>query len=134
MIKRTVVLRKNSCDWQLKTKRKAEPLKMVTSSRMAGFISPVFVVLAAAAFSGLFYIYSVNQTAVKGIAIRNAEKEVSNQQKNNEYLKIKEAELKSLYRISDASKQLNMVDASNVKYLEEVPAVAYSSGMKEYKN
>ncbi|EKD46597.1 MAG: hypothetical protein ACD_67C00154G0001 [uncultured bacterium] len=92
----------------------------------AGFISPVFVVLACTAFSGLFYIYSVNQTAVKGIAIRNAEKEISQQKKNNESLKIKEAELKSLYRIEETSKQLNMAPVVSVKYIEEVPLVAYN--------
>ena len=102
--------------------------------RNAGFISPVFIVLACTAFSGLFYIYSVNQTAIKGIAIRNAEKAVADQAKDNESLKIKEAELKSLYHIEDASKQLNMVDAASVKYLEESPSVAYGTTMKDRKN
>ena len=105
-----------------------------SKSHTAGFISPVFIVLACTAFSGLFYIYSVNQTAVKGIAIRNAEKEVSSNQKSNESLKIKEAELKSLYRIEDASKNLEMIDAASVKYLEESPSVAYGTAMKDHKN
>lgn len=93
----------------------------------AGFISPVFVVLSCMAFSGLFYMYSVNQTAVKGLAIRNAEKEIVQQQKENESLKIKEAELKSLYRIEESSRQLEMIDSTNVKYLEESPAVAFNA-------
>jgi hypothetical protein len=76
----------------------------------------------------------VNQTAVKGIAIRNAEKEIAVNAKNNESLRIKEAELKSLYRIEDASKQLDMVDASSVKYLEESPSVAYGAVTKDHKN
>lgn len=118
---------------QTNKKRNTLPT-LALRSRTAGFINPVFIVLACTAFSGLFYIYSVNQTAVKGIAIRNAEKEVANQGKNNESLKIKEAELKSLYRIEDASKQLNMVDAASVKYVEESPAVAYNSAMKDNKN
>ena len=100
---------------------------MVQKNNAAGFISPVFIVLACTAFSGLFYIYSVNQTAIKGIAIRNAEQEISRKQKDNEALKIKEAELKSLYNIEQTSKQLNMVDAANVKYIEESPSVAYGS-------
>ena len=136
MTKRTVVIRNSSCDWQTKTKtkRKMQTFKVSSKSHNAGFISPVFVVLAAAAFSGLFYIYSVNQTAIKGIAIRSAENEVATQQKNNESLKIKEAELKSLYRIEDASKQLDMVNAANVKYLEESPVVAYNTATKDRKN
>lgn len=96
------------------------------NSHNAGFISPVFIVLACSAFAGLFYIYSVNQTAVKGIAIRNAEKEIAAQQKSNESLKIKEAELKSLYRIENSSKELNMVNAGSVKYIEDSQTVAYS--------
>ena len=94
---------------------------------VAGFISPVFVVLACTVFSGLFYIYSVNQTAIKGVAIRDAEKAVADQQKNNESLKIKEAELESLYSIEDSSKQLNMVDATNVKYIDATSTVAYNT-------
>ncbi|NTW27181.1 MAG: hypothetical protein HGA36_02560 [Candidatus Moranbacteria bacterium] len=126
MIKRTIVIRKNSCDWQQNKKRNILPTAAL-KSRTAGFISPVLVVLVCTAFSGLFYIYSVNQTAVKGIAIRNAEKEIAAQQKSNESLKIKEAELKSLYRIEDASKGLEMINAGSVKYIEESPAVAYGT-------
>ncbi|EKD58230.1 MAG: hypothetical protein ACD_56C00168G0003 [uncultured bacterium] len=126
MIKRTVVIRKNSYCGQPNTKRNLEFKKPIQTVNAAGFISPVFVVLACTAFSGLFYIYSVNQTAVKGLAIRNAEKEIFQQQKNNEALKIKEAELKSLYHIEDSSRNLNMIDASNVKYLEENQSVAFN--------
>jgi hypothetical protein len=133
MMKRTVVIRNNSWHWQSNKKRNTLPM-VASKSHTAGFISPVFVVLLCTAFSGLFYIYSVNQTAVKGIAIRAAEKEIANQEKNNESLKIKEAELKSLYRIENSSKQLNMVEASSVKYLEESPSVAYGTATKEYKN
>jgi len=133
MMKRTVVIRKNSCIWQPKTKRKIELLKVASKSNTAGFISPVLVVLVCTAFSGLFYIYSVNQTAVKGISIRNAEKELATQKKNNESLKIKEAELKSLYRIEEASIQLNMSPAVSVRYLEESPSVAYVDVTKDRK-
>lgn len=124
---RTVVVRRKSCNWQPNTKRNAITMpKEVRSSHTAGFISPVFIVLACTAFSGLFYIYSVNQTAVKGIAIRNAEKEIAQQKKENESLKIKEAELKSLYHIEESSKQLNMAPVANAKYIEETPSVAYN--------
>ena len=63
--------------------------------------------------------------------IRRAEQEVANEQKNNEFLKIKEAELKSLYHIEEESKQLDMVDSANIKYLEETPSVAYGRSDKE---
>lgn len=126
MTKRTVVIRKESCNWQPNIKRKTIHTE-TRKTNAAGFISPVFVVLACTAFSSLFYIYSVNQTAVKGIAIRNAEKEISQQEKSNEALKIKEAELKSLYHIEETSKQINMSPVAGVKYLEEIPSVAYNN-------
>ncbi|EKE19602.1 MAG: hypothetical protein ACD_8C00133G0001 [uncultured bacterium] len=125
MQNRTIVVRKQSCQWQPNTKRKITSTASVKSSHAAGFISPVFVVLACTAFSALFYIYSVNQTATKGISIRNAEKEIAQQKKENESLKIKEAELKSLYYIEEMSAQINMTPTSNVKYLQETSTVAY---------
>jgi hypothetical protein len=130
MIKRTVVIKRKSFCWQPKIKRKIQPLAMV-KSQSAGFINPVFIVFACTVFSGLFYIYSVNQTAVKGIQIRNVEKEVANKQKDNETLKIKEAELKSLYNIEEQSKYLNMIDSSNVKYIKENTTVAFDSSVKK---
>jgi hypothetical protein len=133
MTNRTVVIRKQSWKWQTNKKRNTLPI-VASKSHAAGFISPVFVVLACTAFSALFYIYSVNQTAIKGISIRNAEKEVADRAKDNESLKIKEAELKSLYKIEDASKQMNMVNATSVKYIEETPSVAYGTTVKERKN
>lgn len=137
MMNRTVVIRRQSLNWQPKIKRKIQtqwqPM-MALKSHTAGFISPVFIVLACAVFSGLFYIYSVNQTAVKGIEIRNVEKDIAQQKKNNESLKIKEAELQSLYNIEEQSKQINMVNAANVKYLEESSSVAYGTASKSNKN
>jgi hypothetical protein len=132
MINRTVVIRRQSFSWQPNIKRKIQQPRLAAPKlHLAGFISPVFVVLACAAFAGLFYIYSVNQTAVKGVEIGKAEQEVATQQENNELLKIKEAELESLYHIEDESKQLNMVDSANVKYIEETPSVAYGRSDKE---
>jgi len=135
MINRTVVIKRKSSCWQPKIKRKIkiQPLAAV-KPRLAGFINPVFIVLACTVFSGLFYIYSVNQTAIKGIQIRNAEKEIADKQKDNETLKIKEAELKSLYHIEEESKQLNMIDSPNVKYIEENPSVAYGNAAVNNKN
>lgn len=133
MINRTVVIRRRSLNWQPKIKRKIQTQWQPVSalkSYTAGFISPVFIVLACAMFSGLFYIYSVNQTAVKGIEIRNVEKNIAEQQKNNESLRIREAELKSLYHIEEESKQIEMINIANVKYLEESPSVAYVTASK----
>ena len=139
MTNRTVVIRRQSFGRQQNTKRKTTPSAMPSTVAMpklheAGFINPVFVVIICTAFSALFYIYSVNQTAVKGIAIRTVENEIAKNQKENESLKIKEAELKSLYHIEESSKGLNMIDSADVKYLEESPTVALGSTLRDHKN
>ncbi|HOW60388.1 MAG TPA: hypothetical protein P5548_02435 [Candidatus Moranbacteria bacterium] len=137
MINRTVVIRKKPLNWQPKIKRKIQtnwqPIEAL-KSHTAGFINPVFIVFACAVFSGLFYVYSINQTAVKGIEIRKVEKEIAEQEKIKESLRIKEAELKSLYRIEEESKSAGMINVSSVKYLEENSSVAYGNDSKGSKN
>lgn len=134
MKKRTVVIRKKTCNWQPNTKRKIEIKETLQRKHNAGFISPVFVVMALTAFAGLFYLYSINQTATKGIEIKNVEKQIAQEKNENESLKIKEAELKSLYHIEESTKNLDMVDAVHVNYIEENPSVAFANNGKESKN
>ncbi len=129
MTKRTVVIRKKSFCWQPNTKRKTQIIAQ-PKKKVAGFINPVFIVLACTVFSGVFYVYCINQTATKGIAIQQAEKAIAQEKNENASLRIREAEVKSLYHIEDQSKNMNMVSAQNVVYLEESPAVAYSTKNK----
>lgn len=128
MKNRTVVIRKRSCMWQPKIKRN---IKIQTKAqktfkfRNAGFVNPVLIVAVCAVLFGFLYLYSINQTATKGIEIRNAEKQLSQMQDENRSLKIREAQLESLYQIEDASKNMNMVNVGNSAYVEENPSVAY---------
>jgi len=127
MTKRTVVIRRQSRGLQLKTKRKSiGEAKIPAAKSNAGFARPVFVVLACAVFVALLYIYSINHSAVKGYEIRSVEKEISELKKENENLRIKEAQLKSLYRVEQSARDLNMSNVSDAVYLEENPSVAYS--------
>jgi len=123
MNSRTVVIRRTSCLWQPKTKTKIE--KRQKSS--AGFIHPVFVVLACAAFAGVLYLYSINNTAVKGIEIQQVQKQIAQAQQENENLKIQAAQLNSLYHIEESSSQLNMSDLKDVTYIEQDGAVALAA-------
>ncbi len=133
MTKRTVVIRSRASSWQPNIKRKIKPTIQLSQST-AGFINPVFVVLICAVFSGVFYVYCINQTATKGIAIGRVEKEIAKEKAENESLRIRQAQVKSLYRIEELSKDLNMVSAQNVIYLEESPAVAYATNHVKLKN
>lgn len=124
MTKRTIVVRKQQCSWQPKTKRKQVSQAAPKAKHNAGFINPVFVVAIFGFLAGLFYLYSINQSAVRGFQIKQVEKEIAQIEKSNEKLKIKEAELKSLYHIEESSKQLNMSALGTVNYIDEGETMA----------
>jgi len=125
MIRRTIVVRKTKCSWQPKIKRKPIVATESAPKRKAGFINPVFVVAFFGILAGLFYLYSINQSAVRGFQVKEVEKEIASVKKNNEKLKIKEAELKSLYHIEESTKSLNMEGLVNVSYVDEEDVVAF---------
>lgn len=100
----------------------------------AGFIHPVFVVLACVAFSGILYLYSINRTAVKGLQIQRVEKEITQARQENENLKIQVAQINSLYRIEENSTQLEMSELKDVTYIEQESAVALATSVVAHKN
>ena len=106
--------------WQQNTKRKTN----IKKTNIKGFISSNVLIFALIFISGAIYLYSINSSAVKGYQVRQVEKEIQDLQKENENLKIKEAELKSLYKIEESSKNLNMEDLKNISYIEETGSVA----------
>jgi uncharacterized membrane protein (DUF106 family) len=106
--------------WQRAAKRKTNTEK----TSIKGFINPTVLVVALLAVSAGIYLYSINSSAAKGYQMRQVEKEMQNLKKDNENLKIKEAELKSLYHIEESSKSLNMEDLKNVSYIQETGPVA----------
>lgn len=128
MTKRTVVVRRRNHLAQPKTKRKSCcDFQVPAEKRNAGFARPVFVVVVCAALVALTYIYSINHVAVKGYQIRGIEKEIAELKEDNENLKIKEAQLKSLHRIEQSARDFNMSDLSDAAYIEENSEVAYES-------
>ncbi len=106
--------------WQQKTKRKTN----IEKTTIKGFINPVVLVVILLFIAGAIYLYSINSSATKGYQVKQVEKEIQDLEKENENLKIKEAELKSLYHIEESSKNLNMEDLKDVSYIEETGPVA----------
>lgn len=106
--------------WQLKTKRKINTEK----KNIKGFVNSTVLIVALLFVCGAGYLYSINSSAVKGYQARQVEKELLELQKQNEDLKIKEAELKSLYHVEESSKNMNMGDLKNISYIEETGPVA----------
>lgn len=88
-------------------------------NKIAASIAGVVVVLGAC------YLYATNRVAVSGYAIRNAEKEIAVLKQDNNQLRIQEAELKSLYRIEEAGKRLNMFEPAHVSYIDESGPIAF---------
>lgn len=89
-----------------------------------GFINVKLMVGALLIISGILYIYSINSSAVKGYQMKQVEKQISDLEKENDKLKIQEAELKSLYHVEEATKELNMAEMKNISYVEQTSPVA----------
>jgi cell division protein FtsB len=83
----------------------------------------IFGVALIAVF-GALHLYSMNRIAVQGYAIRSAEKKLAALKQENNQLRIQEAELKSLQRIEEAGRRLNMFEPQEVSYIEENSPVA----------
>jgi hypothetical protein len=73
---------------------------------------------------GAFYLYTTNRVAVQGYAIRGVEQDIARLKQDNNQLRIEEAELKSLYRIEEAGKRMNMFEPAKVNYIEETNSIA----------
>lgn len=132
MTRRTVVIRRSSCRWTAtKQKPKREIVKVSAAAEgalrplKAGFVNPVVSLCIFGICSGLFYLYSINQSAIKGVEIRRIEKEISEMRRQEEVLTIREAELKSLYHIESAAANLNMAAVDQVRYIDDTAAVAF---------
>lgn len=108
-----IVAMRNHYQWQRKKQKSKNKIKIAGSINI-GFAVAIFVFI-----SGSFYLYSVNNNAVKGHQIRCAEKEWEELKKENEQLQIQKAELGSLYRIKEESEKLNMSEPEKIVYIKE---------------
>jgi|WetSurMetagenome_2_1015567.scaffolds.fasta_scaffold190854_1 hypothetical protein len=96
-----------------KKRAKTQPV----SPSGTGKITWSFLLVSLICVAGVLYIFEVNNAATQGYKIQNLEKEVQELKNNNEKLKIKEAELRSMYNIEERTKDLNMTVPKDVSYL-----------------
>ena len=94
-----------------------ERKRSIDSSPKMGRVTLSFLLVALVCAAGVFYIFEVNNLATKGYEIRNLENQLSKLKKENENLRIQEAELKSMYKIEEKTRELNMVVPKDVSYL-----------------
>ncbi len=85
----------------------------------AGFVMIFFMILSCA-----FYLFQVNDLAVKGYDIKDLENKIGELEKNNKQMQIREMELRSMYVIEKSAKDFNLVSPVNVSYLEVNNSVA----------
>jgi hypothetical protein len=79
----------------------------------AGFLIIFFIILSSA-----FYLFQVNDLAVKGYDIRELENRIGELEKENKQMQIREMELRSMYVIEKSAGDFNLVSPVNVSYLE----------------
>ncbi len=104
-------------------KKTAEKKKSAGDAR-SGFSGLAFFLLALVVFSGAFYLYQVNNIAIKGYEIGEFENKIQQLQKDGQKLEIKEVELKSMYNIEKSLPDLNLVSSSAISYIETNGPVA----------
>jgi len=81
-------------------------------------VSLAFVLIAVIFICGAFYLFQVNSIATRGFEVRELEKKIQELGKENKKMEIQEVELRSMYNIEKASKELNLVDSREVTYIE----------------
>lgn len=84
-----------------------------------GFVKMKIAMIIIGLMSCAGYLFSINTGAVKGYEIRKVEKKITELQKENKQLQIEEAELNSFYNIKKEVKNLNMVEATEIVYVND---------------
>lgn len=79
----------------------------------AGFLTVIFVVLCSA-----FYLFQVNDLAMKGYEIKELENRIADLEKDNKKMQIREMELRSMYAVEKVASNFDLVSPVNVSYLE----------------
>ncbi|QQS20701.1 MAG: hypothetical protein IPL87_03990 [Candidatus Moraniibacteriota bacterium] len=82
--------------------------------------SAIFVALSLGG-----YLFSVNRNAVSGYSMRLAEKNMAELSDESQKLRIREAELRSLYGLEEASARLDMVPITESTSVDEPGPIAY---------
>ena len=90
-------------------------ISLMAGTLMAGAIAVIL---------GALYLYQINSIAAKGYEIREIEDQIKELNQENEKLKIKEVELKSMYNIEKSMKDLDLVSSSSISYVEMEKPVA----------
>ena len=89
-----------------------------------GFGSVGVFLFSCVVLTGILYLFSTNETAIKGDQIYTIEKEIKDLSRENEQLTIQEAQLRSLESVENVVKDRGMEEVVDPMYIEKDVFVA----------
>jgi len=90
----------------------------VANDDKTGLDVAVFVMVVCLVFAGALYLYQVNNISIKGYEVKAIENRIQGLEEENQKLRIREVESRSMYNIEKNTENLNLVNAVNVTYVE----------------
>lgn len=87
-------------------------------SAQLNLVSLAFVLAIFIAFGGAFYLYQVNDIATKGYEIRDLQNKIDDLNKEGKKLEIQSVQLRSMDNIEKASQGLNLINSTDVSYVQ----------------
>jgi hypothetical protein len=96
----------------------AKGKETVSGRTKLSLVSLCSALLIVTFLSGVFYLYQANFIATQSFDMREIENKIQESERESKQLKIKEIELRSMYNIEKATENLDLVNSSNITYLE----------------
>ncbi|MFZ5982710.1 MAG: hypothetical protein ACOYS2_04050 [Patescibacteria group bacterium] len=93
--------------------------KFLSGKSKISLVAVAAFVFAVLILGGMVYLFQVNDLATKGFEVREIETRIDDLQEERKNLKLKETELKSMYNLEKEVKDLNLVNCSNISYIEK---------------
>ncbi len=88
-----------------------------TKPARVGRVTLNFLLVVLICMAGVLYIFEVNDRATLGYKYKQKEQKIQELKDQNAKLKIREAELRSMYNIEQKTKELNMIVPQNISYM-----------------
>ncbi len=105
-------------------RRNARQLHRKKHATAQGFGSLSVFLCVCVLFTGVLYLFSTNDIAIKGDEIYEIEHEISRLSRENEQLVIKEAQLRSLENVESTVENSGMEEVSDPVYVDREVYVA----------
>lgn len=101
------------------SREKGSGRNFLSGKSKISLVSLVAFVFTVLILGGIVYLFQVNDLATKGFEVKEIETKIDDLQEERKNLKLKETELKSMYNLEKEVKDLNLVNCSNISYIEK---------------